>query len=134
MGAWEPVEITLVPDAIPHAGDQAGRAGPGLWIFTARHYAVLDVHTTEQRRPVPSSNPTVEDLMATWGRFGANAGTYETTDSVLTTHPSVAMNPQVMVTGRVTTLSFRIQGDTMWMWSTGGQLGRGETVKYRRVE
>jgi hypothetical protein len=131
VGVWKPVEISTEPNATAHAGDKAGPAGPGLWLFTMHHYAVLDVHTTEPRLPLPS-HPTAAELMATWGPFGANAGTYQVEGGTITMRPSVAKSPQVMEPGREVTLSYRIAGDTLWLWGLNGQLT--EMVKHVRIE
>jgi hypothetical protein len=131
VGVWKPVEIVVAPNATAHAGDKGGPAGPGLWLFTKHHYAVLDVHTTGPRPPLPQQ-PTAEDLMATWGPFGANAGTYQVAGGIITMQPSVAKNPQTMTPGRNVTLSYRVNGDTLWLWGLNGRLT--EVVKHVRVE
>jgi hypothetical protein len=131
------MEITLAANArlsVGHNSDHAGPAGPGLRIFTAGHYAVLDVHTTEPRPGLPRSNPTAADYMATWGVFGANAGTYELTDTLITMHATVAKNPEIMAPGVKSVLGVRVHGDTMWMWSIGGRLGSGELIRFKRLE
>ena len=131
IGVWQPVEIVVAPNATAHAGDKPGPAGPGIWLFTRFHYAVLDIHTTEPRLPLPQQ-PTAADFMATWGPFGANAGTYQVAGGIITMQPSVAKNPQTMTPGRKVTLSYRLQGDTLWLWGLNGRLT--EIVKHVRVE
>jgi hypothetical protein len=70
--------------------------------------------------------------MATWGPFGANAGTYQVAGGIITMQPSVAKNPQTMTPGRNVTLSYRVNGDTLWLWGLNGRLT--EVVKHVRVE
>ena len=132
VGVWKPVEIFIASNATAHAGDKAGPAGPGLWFFAAHHYAVLDVHTTESRPPLPPSEPTAAQLMATWGPFGANAGTYQVEGGTITMQPTVAKNPQLMTPGRKVTLSYRVEGDTLWLWGLSGR--PTEMVKHVRVD
>ena len=134
IGVWEPVEVTVAPDARGHGSDAGGPAGPGIWIFTARYYSHMSVNGREPRKPLPRQNRTVKDYEDAWGTFGANAGTYQVSDTILTMYQTLAKQPQNMTPGFKNELGFRVRGDTLWMWSIGNRLGSGVTVRYRRIE
>ena len=143
VGVWKPVEITVTaptgnPDLLPkgtHTNLQ-----PGLVIFTAKHYALL-IDSSAKPRPVlpvgEAAKQTAQMLQDAWGPFAANAGTYEVSGTMLTTHPLVAKNA-----GNQAPKSFAhytIKFDGNYLWATQVESGRGKvanptTTKYVRVE
>ena len=63
--------------------------------------------------PVLSSlDPTDAEKVAAFDSFIANSGTYELTDSTLTTRPMVAKTPNFMA-GESLTFMYRVEADTL---------------------
>jgi hypothetical protein len=74
-------------------------------------------------------NPTVEQLLAAWGPFGASGGPYEIAGDTIVMHTIVAKNP-FPGAERVDRFTFRIVGDSLW--TTG--VRSGLTEKFVRLE
>lgn len=133
VGVWKPLGIDSVGER-QHAPwvtiPVVGQTGPGLLVFTARHYSLLGVATTTPRPELPDSNATVADFMATWGPFTGNAGTYEIRKDSLFTEPIVAKSPRTMRPGFRWRFVFRLSGDTLWL----KLLQEANTRRYVRVE
>jgi Lipocalin-like domain len=110
---------------------------PGLYLFTANYYSNMAV-TSDKPRPAlanDASKASAAELNATWGKFTANSGTYEIRGDMLTIHPIVAKNPNVMASGSVTTLSFKIEGTTLTLRADRSPLfPDGYTLKLERLE
>jgi len=135
VGVWEQFEILIEPDATsPHPEMRSGPSRGVELLFVAKsHYSHISLQSKEPRTPLPASDPTVEQLMAAWGPFGAHAGTYELVDGVFTMHPTIGKDPRITATTEFK-LAVRIDAGILSMTSIGGLLGKGITIKYRRIE
>src|SRR5205823_1965136 len=92
-GVWKVVEAKR---SGPNAGTNSNPQ-PGLYIFTRKHYATVGVIGDKPRPQVPDvEKATASELLAMWGPFVANAGTYEISGDTLTTRPLVAKMPEFM--------------------------------------
>jgi hypothetical protein len=109
-GVWRPAEIIITNDSgtSRHTTD----VQPGLAIYTARHYSMTAVQGFAPR-PLPSAQPTDEELVRLWRSFVANAGTYSLKDSTLSITPTVAKNPAIM-SGATRTIRVHVVADSMW--------------------
>ena len=94
---------------------------PGIYIYTARHYSVVQIPGTSPRPQVPpvkvAGKPTDAERIAIypqWLQFNASSGTYEIKGTTLTTKPMVAKNESVMV-GPGMTYTFKLDGNTLWL-------------------
>ena len=79
----------------------------------------------------------MEELQAEWGPFAANAGTYEVSGTTVTLHAVVAKNPGAQSKGNFTKLTFKLDGDTLWLTpieTEARQIPNPVTSKYLRVE
>ncbi len=137
IGVWRLVEyIDPTPrDTLnvnpQHPAPRVGPTGIGMLFFTAKHYAHLSISTTEPRSALPEANPTAAQLLATWGPFGAQAGTYEIQGQGIVFRPTVAKNPHAMAPQRIIRGPFRVVGDTLWLqWDRSSTL----TNRYLRIE
>ena len=61
----------------------------------------------------PTQAPTAAELLAMWGPFVANAGTYDISGDSVTFRPMVAKMPEVMKPGNSATAQFKLEGDTL---------------------
>jgi len=113
----------------------------GLFLFTAKHYAIIR-DTADQRRPPVKdpANPTPAEALATYGPFVAQAGSYEVTgDDTLVLRPSVMMNPPA--DGNYTlafTYTFKIDGNNLTVTQVSSSRRRNVpnpiTTRLTRVE
>ena len=94
---------------------------PGIYVYTARHYSVVQIPGTSARPQVPpvkvAGKPTDAEKIAIypqWLQFNASAGTYEIKGTTLTTKPMVAKNESVMA-GPGMTYTFKLDGNTLWL-------------------
>lgn len=94
---------------------------PGIYIYTSRHYSVVQIPGTSPRPQVPplkvDGKPTDAEKIAIypqWLQFNASSGTYEIKGTTLTTKPMVAKNESVMV-GPGMTYTFKLDGATLWL-------------------
>ena len=77
--------------------------------------------------------------MQAYDTFIANSGTYEIPESILTTRPVMAKNPNFMTGSQSSSFSYRIEADSLWLtWesiSIYSELpGLKPTTKLVRVE
>lgn len=116
VGAWSHVELSVTtPDtSVTNTSPQ-----PSLYIFGKQYYSVMFVPGSEPRALFSGDEPIIGSLQATdaekiaaFDSFIANSGTYELTDSTLTTRPMVAKNPNFMSGGSLT-FAYQIEGDTL---------------------
>jgi hypothetical protein len=135
QGVWKVVEVkTTGPNAATYANPQ-----PGLVIFTAKHYSIMRVLSSEPRPdpPADTSKATAAELLAVWGPLQANTGTYEIAGDKLTMHPMVAKNPAVMASGVKQVSSIKLEKDTLWVTAVSGPAGPAtnpDTWKLTRLE
>jgi hypothetical protein len=131
-GAWRVVEVaTTGPGA-----RTVGAPQPGLLLFTDGHYSYTLING-DQPRPAPSPGlASAEQLLAAWGPFAANAGTYEVSGSTMIRRPIVAKSPSAMGPGVFNEYTFRLSADTLWVATVGTETGPSRnptTVRYVRA-
>ncbi len=120
-GVWKLVHVTT-------AEQDFDTTRPSILIFTARHYAALDVRGAEPREPFPEE-PTDEQRLAAWSRFFANAGTYEVRGNEIHTKVIVARSPNLTAEQAERSSTFELDGDTMVR-----TLSNGVVLTYTRIE
>jgi hypothetical protein len=112
QGAWKITQVTTTgTDARTISNPQ-----PSLYVFTAKHYAILSVNTDQPRPDLGRgavATATADQLRAVYNPFTANAGTYEVSADSLTARPIVAKNPGAMSSGAFTTYTFKLDGTTL---------------------
>jgi hypothetical protein len=135
QGVWKTVEVRV--------GGQApqtfANVQPNLTIFTASHYARVEVHADSPRPLLGDvSKATADELRAAWGAFFAEAGTYEVTGAnEMTMRPIVAKNPSAMAAGVYTVFSYKLEGNTIQVTTLRTQQGpipAPVTIKAVRIE
>jgi hypothetical protein len=106
---------------------------PNLYIFTKRHYSIIQVVGQEPRRtPADMSKATAEELQAVFGStFQANAGTYSTPPGFLSMRPIVSKQPASMAPGTSIVFGMTMQGQELVLTSTGRG---GITYRLKRLE
>ncbi len=91
-GVWQLVEVKHMGG--PTEGT-VNNPQPGLVIFTGKHYSMMAVLSDTPRTDVEDpAKATAAELLAVWGPFIANSGTYEISGDTLTTQPTVAKMPR----------------------------------------
>jgi hypothetical protein len=131
-GAWETViyesDRSLPPENPLHPLPRLGavRASVGLRLFTEHHYTFLGVTTTAARPSLPSTNVTLEQLIAVWAPIAASGGTYELRGDTLVLDASIAKNPRPA--GLKERFIIRFVGDSLYL------IANGVTEKCVRVD
>ena|SRR5687768_11408512 len=143
QGVWRKAEVTVTnPSQAPNALPKGTHTDvqPGVLIFTAKHYSVINDTGGKPRPKTPfkvQGKPTAEEMQTQWGPFQANAGTYELTGTSLTLRPIVAKNPALQG-GGVSRYNVKHDGNNLWLTqvevSTVGKVENQPVVKYTRVE
>lgn len=123
-GAWKVVAIT------PAGGRTDVAPQPGLYIFTERHYSVQRVIAA--RPPLPEK-PSDADLLAAFGPFTANSGTYEVKGATLTTTALVAKNPNAMA-GQSSISALTFEGSQVVHVASANPGGGTTVTKLMRLE
>jgi hypothetical protein len=148
QGVWRPVSRTI--PATTNPGDRSDPFDyipvgtqtdlqPGLMIFTARHDSRTTDTATAPRPTTQEATPgkaTVEELLARWGPFQANAGTYELSGSTLTLRLIVSKDPAGQH-GTFVRLAVKMDGDRLWLTpveNVAGRIVAGVTTEYVRLE
>ena len=135
QGVWKIVEEkTAGPNSTIRTQLQ-----PSLLIVTAKHYSILRVISEQPRptAPLDMSKATAAELLAVWGPFVANAGTYTVAGDKITEYPIVAKSPALMAKDVKQVVSFKLDGDMLWMTSVSSTVfpvTNPSTFKYARVE
>lgn len=113
---------------------------PGLLIFTARHFS-RTTDTATAPRPTAEyatpRRPTIEELMARFALFAANAGTYDVERDVVTLHVIVANDARAQRPGSFARLRVERDGDRLSLTpiaNAAGPIAQGVTSTYVRVE
>jgi hypothetical protein len=129
VGAWLIVESTITT---PEGTRKNENPQPGLYIFTERHFSNMLV--PREARPVLSDEGTDEERLGAWSNFIANAGSYEFTDTLITTQNIVAKIPNAMDGGF--TYRYTLEGDSLVLtFNRGWAPAEGEiTYRLRRLE
>jgi hypothetical protein len=113
---------------------------PSLYVFTAKHYAMLRVTSPTPR--IALADPDVAsaaELLATWGNNGfiANGGTYEISGERLIIRPIVAKDPHVMTADVFIEYAVTFEGDALVLVElrdSKRSVAYPATFKLRRVE
>jgi len=111
QGAWRVTEVTQTSQ-----GTRTVKNPPGMFLFTAKHYATLTTRSDQPRPDIPQSKTataTADELRAAWGPFTANGGTYELSGDTLTTKAIIAKNQGVMKSGNYQAFSVKMDGNTL---------------------
>lgn len=148
-GVWRLVSRTIPATSEPGARvDPFGHVPvgrqrdpqPGLLIFTARHFS-RTTDTAVTPRPTSgyanADEPTAPELLARFGPFAANAGTYELADGIVTLHLVVANDPRAQGPGRFARLRVTLDGGRLSLTpieNDAGPIAAGVTSVYERVE
>lgn len=113
---------------------------PSLLIFTARHFSRTTDTAVTPRPTTGYANagvPTVAEMLARFGPFAANAGTYELADGIVTLHIVVAHDPRAQAPGRFARLRATLDGGRLSLTpiaNDAGPIAAGVTSVYERVE
>ena len=88
---------------------------PGLYLFTGKYFSIMMV-MGDHPRPIHPTLPevpkaTAQEILAVYGPYVANTGTYEVNGGTLIMHPMVSKNPELM--GGSVTYSFELQGNSL---------------------
>lgn len=123
QGAWR---VTEIRDA---AGVNS-QPQPELYIFTKRHYSIIQIVGREPRKaPADLQTASAAELLAVYGpNFAAQSGTYTATSTTLTARPIVAKQPAQMAPGNVRTFALELRGDELTLAISGA------TYRLTRVE
>jgi hypothetical protein len=92
--------------------DEAGRPGPGIYIFAGKHYSMM-VASADRPDITDTSRATADELRALWNPMAANSGVYEVSGDLVTIRPIVAKIPVVMKPGAYEVYVFRVEGSTL---------------------
>jgi Lipocalin-like domain len=110
-GAWEVTKLQMTgPKAQTITNPQ-----PGLYLFTGKYFSIMMV-MGDRPRPIHPTLPevpkaTVQEILAVYGPYVANTGTYEINGDALIMHPIVSKNPELM--GGSVIYSFEIHGNSL---------------------
>ena len=113
---------------------------PGLLIFTKQHYSRTTDTAVGPRLAgeygLPEK-PTLDELVARWGPFQANAGRYELSANTVTLRAIVSKEPRDQAAGSFARLVVKLEGDTLSLTpfeNSRGRIAAGVTSRYVRVE
>ena len=133
-GSWSVTEVkTTGPNASTSATRNRGCTYLPERITASRRSIVM--------RLVPNlrtcRRPLLTELLAVYGPYTANSGTYEVRGGNVTFRPVLAKNPGAMAPGSANVSSFRIAGNTLTLTAVSG--GRGPatnptTTALNRIE
>lgn len=137
QGVWR-VQERVVTGANPSS---TTTPQPGIYIYTARHYSVVQIPGTSPRPkaapPKDPTRPTDAEKLAVfpqWQQFNSSSGTYEIKGTTLTTKPMVAKNESVMA-GPGMRYEFKLDGaNTLWLTSKSEDDKTTTQVKLSRLE
>ena len=140
QGVWRVSERTTVgPNGTTNKNPQ-----PSLWIFTGKHYSIVQDNSAAARQGLegpPPEQPTDAQMIAAyreWAPVTANSGTYEFTGGMLNLRATVAKNSSV--TRTKTGLSYQVKTDgaslvlTSVIGPTGQTTTNPVTMRLVRVE
>ena len=124
VGAWLIVETTVTT---PGGTTTNENPQTGLYIFTQGHFSNMLI-PGERRSPFGEERTDEERLVA-YDNFIADSGSYELTDSLLTTHNRIAKVPNAMDGG----FSYRyiLEGDSLVLTFDGGWAPPDGQITYR---
>ena len=114
-GGWKSVEIS---GSGPDTSWTITSPQPSLYIFAKQHYGIMYATGSKPRALFNESaaqGGTDAEKVAAYDSFVANSGTYETTESTITTRPIVAKWPNFMTGEESVTFEYRTEGDSLWL-------------------
>jgi hypothetical protein len=115
-GAWRMVETRNASGAVT-------RNQPGMRFYVNGHFSTVRVEGMAPRPALPGANATVDELMAVYGPFTAQHGTFEISGGSVTHRFLVTKDPAGMQPGLFSRLTWRIRGDSLWMSQVETQAG-----------
>ncbi len=124
IGAWLIVETTVTT---PDGTTTDENPQPGIYIFTERHFSTMLV--PREARPLFSEERTDEERLAAYDNFIADSGTYELTESLLTTDNIIAKVPNAM-DYRIP-YRYTLEGDSLVLTFDVGWAPPGGEITYR---
>ena len=131
-GAWRVTEV-VTTGSFARTVDTPQ---PGLLLFAGGHYSYTLI-TGDQPRPIlPRGLATMDEVLAVWSPFTANAGTYEVSGNRMTRRPIVSKGPDAMAPGAFNEYTFLLSADTLWVTTAGTEGGPARdpaTVKFVRA-
>ena len=108
QGVWRVIEQTLNEQTLTDE-----KLGVGYHIYTPGYYAAVRESGPPPRPDVPDiDKASKDDLLAAWGPFVTQLGTYKVVDDVLSFTSLVAENTGQM-TGRGASQRIRFEGETL---------------------
>ena len=127
VGAWLITETTTTT-----ADSSWTNSTPqtGLYIFTESHFSNMLIHGPESRQLFPEA-ATPEQRLAAYDPFIADAGSYELTDSTLTTQNIIAKVPNVM--NAALHYRYSLSGDSLLLTLSGGWAPPDGELTYQLV-
>ncbi len=94
---------------------------PSLWFFGKEYYSLMYISGDKPRPLQPEGTTrsilTDEQIRSNYMNFIGNSGQYELDGLKLTTHPTVALKPNLM-TGGSWEFEYKIEGNTLWLTRT----------------
>ncbi|SVB56672.1 uncharacterized protein METZ01_LOCUS209526 [marine metagenome] len=113
-GVWQVIART---GADTDTGSTEASIQPGLYIFGKRHYSMMYVPGGDPRALFGGTLNEVTDSekVQAYDTFIANSGTYEISESSITTRPAMAKNPNFMTGSHSSVHSYRIEADSLWL-------------------
>lgn len=137
-GVWQVVEQTS--DGRTLSGSNLGL---GFHIYTPKYFAVVRESGSSPRPRADNADraadraadgATAAQLLAAWGPFVAQAGTYEMTGDLVTERVLVAKDVANMQPSAETVRRYRLEGNTLTIEPSRDAGARGVTLKLIRVE
>lgn len=125
IGAWLIAETSVTT---PEGTTINENPQPGVYIFTERHFSNMLIPNAEGRPPF-STEWTDAERLAAYDNFIADSGSYELTDSSLTTHNIIAKVPNVMDASL--TYQYSLDGDSLVLTLRGGWAPPDGEITYR---
>lgn len=130
MGVWRVVEETNMWRTIK-------QPNPGYIFFTDSHYAIVREAQDIKRPSVTDfDNATPQELVAMWGPFVAQTGTYTLDGNLLSLTILVAKNKEKETTKEIQRV--KVDGNTMMIWpaadAAGSALAKSIALRLVRAE
>ena len=125
-GAWTVVEITKVN------GDSTqivNNPQPGIWIFSDDSYSATWSLSSDVRDTYAQPfSPTQDEMIKAYQTIVVNTGTYELTDTTMTTYPVLARVPAF--SGGKSVWDFRLESDIIFLTIREEYSKKGEWARW----
>ena len=128
VGAWLIAETTKTT---PDSSWTDTSPQPGLYVFSGSHFSNMLVDGSNARVPFPPGGASPEQRLAAYDPFIADAGSYEFSDSILTTQNIIAKVPNVMTAQIV--YRYHFSADTLTLTFRGAWAPPDGEITYRLV-